>query len=89
MSTTTIRIAKVHVPPPVATPRGAEWASALLSAAARLGRRVWRALERVGQARAERELRGLAERHTDRPEFAAALRDSMNRAAMQRDSRGR
>ena len=86
MSTTTIRFAKVHVPPPVATPRGAEWASALASAMARLGHRVWRALERVGQARAQRELRGLAERYADRPELAATLRDAMNRAAMQRES---
>ncbi len=86
MSTTTIRFAKVHVPPPVAVPRGAEWASALVSALARLGHSVWRGLERVGQARAQRELNGLAERYADRPALAANLRDAMNRAAMQRDS---
>ena len=82
---TTIQFAKVLVPPPVATPRGAEWASTLMAAMARFGRRVWRALESIGQARAQRELRGLADRYADRPELAAILRDPMNRAAMHLD----
>lgn len=83
---TTIRFAKVLVPPPVAPPRGAEWASALVAGMARAGRRVWLALESSGQARAQRALRGLAARHADQRALAAKLRDAMNRAAMHRDS---
>ncbi len=81
-----IQIAKVLVPPPVAIPRGAEWASELAATLARVGQQIWRALEAIGRARAQRALRGLAGRHPDRPEFAMALREAMNQAAMHRDS---
>jgi hypothetical protein len=81
-----MQLAKVLVPPSVAAPRGAQWASALAVGLTRLGRRVWRALEGVGQARAARELRALAERHAHQPELAQTLRDAMHRAAMHRDS---
>ena len=81
----TIQLAKVLVPPSVAAPRGAEWASTLVTGLVSTGRSLWQALERIGEARAQRELRGLAERYTHRPELAATLRNAMNRAAMQRD----
>jgi hypothetical protein len=62
------------VSPPVAQPRGAVRAPALLASLARIGRAVWRELEVVGQARANSELQRLARLHAHRPEFAAALR---------------
>jgi len=83
---TSIQFAKVLVTPPMAVPRGAEWASALASKLVQAGRTVWRGLEKVGQARANRELQRLAVQYAHRPEFALALRDAMHRAAMHRDS---
>lgn len=68
------------VSPPVAQPRAAERAPALLAALAHTGRAVWRALEEVGQARANSELQRLARLHAHRPEFAAALRGAMRPA---------
>jgi len=75
------QIVKVLVPPPVAIPRGAEWAASLVCGLARLGRSLWRELEKVGQARAERELQRLARQ----PEFARMLRDAMHPAAKGRE----
>lgn len=65
------------VSPPVARPRGAVWAPAVLASLSRTGRAVWRVLEEVGQARANSELQRLARLHAHRPEFAAALRGAM------------
>jgi hypothetical protein len=79
------QIAEVMVPPPVATPRGAAWASRLFETLLRLGNKTWRAMEIVGQARARRELLLLAERHADRPDFARQLRQAARRGAMSRD----
>lgn len=50
---------RILVPPRITAPRGAEWAA---RAALGLCRAIWRALETVGQRRAERELRLLAQR---------------------------
>ena len=47
---------KVLVPPPVGAPRGAEWASALVTRMVQVGATVWRSLENFGQARANHEL---------------------------------
>ena len=65
------------VPPPVAQPRGAVWAPALLDWLARTGRAVWRALEAIGRARADGELQRLARLYAHRPVLAQALRDAM------------
>lgn len=82
-----IQSVKVMVPPSAAMPRGSRWASSLVIGLTDAGRRVWQALERVGQARAQRELRSLVERHAaGQPELAQTFRDAMNRAAMHRDS---
>mgnify|MGYP003505050933 CR=1 FL=1 len=78
-------IAKFMVPPSVAVPRGAAWASRLFESMLRAGNTVWCALERAGQARARRELLRLAERHADQPDFARQLRDAANRAVMRGD----
>jgi len=78
--------AKVLVPPPTPTPRGAEWASALAAALDRIGRSVWRGLEAAGNARADRELKRLAVQYAHRPELTQTFRDAMHRAAMHRDS---
>jgi hypothetical protein len=81
-----VQFAKVFVPPPVAVPRGAEWASALADQVARIAHAVWRGLEAAGQARADRELQRLTVQCAHRPEFARTLRDAMHRSAMHRDS---
>lgn len=81
-----IQSAKVMVPPLTAMPRGSRWASSLVVGLTDAVRRVWQALERVGQARAQRELRGLAERRAGQPELAQTFRDAMHHAAMHRDS---
>ncbi len=73
------------VPPPVAAPRGAVWASRLIEMLLHLGNRAWCAMEAVGQARARRELLLLAERHADRPDFARQLREAAHRSVMSRD----
>jgi hypothetical protein len=77
--------AQVMVPPPVATPRGAAWASRLFEMLLHLGNRTWQVMEAVGQARARRELLSLAERHADQPDFARQLREAAHRAVMSRD----
>lgn len=81
-----MQLAKVLVPPPVPVPRGAQWASRLAVGLTRFGRRVWQALEGVGQARAARELRALGERRAHQPDLAQTLREAMHRATMHRDS---
>jgi len=43
---------------------------------ARTGRALWRALEAIGQARANGELQRMARLYAHRPEFAAALRNA-------------
>jgi hypothetical protein len=78
-------IAKVMVPPPVATPRGAAWAALLSQTLLRFGNKVWHAMEAAGQARAKRELLRLAERHADRPDFARQMREAAHRSVMSRD----
>ena len=79
------QIVKVMVPPVVAMPRGAVWASRLAAMLSGLGSKTWRALEVVGQSRARRELLRLARIHADRPEFARLLREASHRAVMSRD----
>lgn len=76
---------KVLVPPPVAVPRGAVWASASFAALSRIGQAMWRGLQAAGQARARRELLRLADLHADQPEFARQLREAAHRAAMHGD----
>jgi hypothetical protein len=80
------QFAKFLVPPPVAAPRGAEWASAAADKLARFAHAVWRGLEAAAQARADRELRRLASQYAHQPEFAKTMRDAMHRSALQRDS---
>ena len=61
---------KTLVPAPVEMPRGARWAADIASA-------IWRGLEALGRARAQRELRQLADRSDARdPEYARRLRDA-------------
>jgi len=57
------QFAKVLVPAPVAVPRGAEWASELVTELQLLGHNVWGSLVAVEEARAQRELERLAVRH--------------------------
>lgn len=76
---------KVMVPPSPGVPRGAAWAGAAGAALARVGRWMWRALERVGESRARREMSSLAERYAHDPEIADALRNAMHRAAKSGD----
>jgi hypothetical protein len=78
-----VLIAKVLVPPPVAVPRAAEWASAGVGALTRMGHSLWRWLEAAGRARAQPELQRLGLKYEPEP---ASLRDAMHRAAMHRDS---
>jgi len=79
-----VQSAKFLVPPPMTQPRGAVWAPAVLDWLARTGRAWLRALEEVGQARANSELQRLARLHAHRPEFAAALRDAMRTDSQRR-----
>lgn len=81
-----VQFAKVLVTRPIAAPRGAEWASALATSVVQIGHALWRGLEMVGQARANRELQRLAVQYAHQPEIAQTLRDAMHRAAMHRDS---
>lgn len=81
-----IQFANVLVPPPVAIPRGAVWAPALVGWMMRAGRAAGCAFEATGQARADRALQKLAVGYAYRPEFAQSLRDAMHRSAMHRDS---
>ena len=71
-----VQSARFLVPPLVAEPRGAVWAPAVLAWLARTGRALWRALEAIGQARANGELQRMARLYAHRPEFAAALRNA-------------
>jgi len=74
MSTQTIRVV---VPAPVARPRGARRAAALAVWLLRLGRSIWRTLERAGQRRAARELLAQAAWHEPfDPELARRLREA-------------
>jgi hypothetical protein len=70
---------KVLVPPPIAMPRGAKWASELATRLAQMGHTVWVALEKVGQARAQSELERLAACYPHNSELGQALRDAINR----------
>lgn len=72
-----VQSAKFLVPPSMTQPRGAVGVPAVPDWLARSGRAVWRALEEVGQARANAELQRLARLHAHRPEFAQMLRDAM------------
>ena len=74
MSTQAIRVV---VPAPVARPRGARWAAASAVWLSRVGRSIWRALERAGQQRAARELLARAAWHEPfDPELARRLREA-------------
>ena len=72
-----MQFASVIVPRPIATPRGAEWMSELAVSLAQMGRKVLAALEAAGEARAQRELRRLADRDANDTELARALRVAM------------
>ena len=74
-----VQLIKVFAPLPIATPRGAEWASGMATRLAQIGHTVWAAMERAGHARAQRELDRLAVRYAHSPALAQALRDVMNR----------
>ena len=72
-----MQFASVIVPRPIATPRGAEWMSELAVSLAQMGRKVLAALEAAREARAQRELRRLADRDANDTELARALRVAM------------
>ena len=72
---------KVMVPPPVARPRGVDWAPALLAGLSRMGRAVWQEIEAIGQARANGELERLARQHSHNPQVAQLLRAAIRRDA--------
>lgn len=74
-----MQFVKVLVPPPVAMPRGAQWASEMADSLAQVGHQMWRELESFGQARAQRELQRLSDRSAHNPELARSLRDAMHR----------
>ena len=74
-----VQLIKVFAPLPIATPRGAEWASGMAIRLAEIGSKVRAAIERAGHARAQRELDRLALRHAHNPALAQALLDVMNR----------
>ena len=73
---------KAMVPPPVARPRGVDWAPDLRAGLSRFGRAVWQGLEAIGQARANGELERLARQYAHDPQVTQLLR-----SAMRRDSR--
>jgi len=72
-----MQFASVIVPRPIATPRGAEWMSELAVSLVQMGRKVLPALEAAREARAQRELRRLADRDANDTELARALRVAM------------
>lgn len=78
---------KVLVPPPVPTPRGAQWASALVAVLARFGRSVSAELEAAGYRRAQSELERLGLQYPQLSDRAEALRAAMQRDALTRESR--
>jgi KaiC/GvpD/RAD55 family RecA-like ATPase len=71
------QIASVFVPRPIATPRGAEWASGLAISLAQIAHKVWAALEATGYARARRELDRSAASHSYDTGPGQALRCAM------------
>jgi len=75
-----IQSAKFLVPP-TAQPRGAVWAPVLLARLTRTGRAMWRELEAIGQARANRELQRMAQQYAHDPEVSRALLNAMRPAS--------
>ena len=58
------QLIRVFAPAQTAMPRGAQWAAdAMLWLTQHIGRPIWRALEGVGQRRAARDLRQMAQRY--------------------------
>lgn len=75
-----IQSTKLLVPPRAAQPQGAVWAPALLAGLTRTGRAVWRELEAIGQARANRELQRMAQQYAYDPVISQALANAMRNA---------
>lgn len=72
-----MQMTSVLVPRPIATPRGAEWASGLAISLAQIAHKVWAALEATGQARAQRRQDRIAASHGYDTELGQALRCAM------------
>ena len=72
-----MHLVSVIVPRPVATPRGAEWASRMAISLAQMGRRVSAALVSVQEARAQRALDRLAIRRCYDADTSTEMRDAM------------
>ena len=72
-----VQSAKFFATPSAAQPRGAVQAPVLLVWLSRAGRRVWRELEAMGQARANGELRRMAQQYAHDPQVAQALLDAI------------
>jgi len=62
---------------PLARPHGAVWSPRLQAWLARTVRAMWRELEAIGQARANRELQRMSQVHAHNPELALALLRAM------------
>lgn len=75
-----VQSAKFLVPPRAALPRSADWAPVLLARLTRTGRAVWRELEAIGQARANRELQRMAQQYAHDPQVAQALLNAIRPA---------
>ena len=73
----TVQFAKLHISPTFALPRTIPRVSELTARLAPIVHKVWRELELIGQARAERELQRLSVRYAHNPKFARSLRDAM------------
>jgi len=78
-----IQSVKFFATPSAAQPRGTVWAPDLMARLTRTGRAVWREVEAIGQARANRELQRMAQLHAHNPELAQALLNA-TRPASQR-----
>jgi hypothetical protein len=73
------QLAKGLVLPSNASGRSGDGVSMLFGKLSGVACKVWVALEKVGQARADREMAWLAVRHAHNPELAQALRNAMHR----------
>jgi hypothetical protein len=72
------QIMKVARPLSFERPRNIEWISTLVARLSRIGEKVWRVLEEVGRARAEREMQRLSVQYAHEAEFAYTLRNAMH-----------
>ena len=72
-----VQSAKFFATPSAAQPRSAVRSPVVLVWLTRAGRWVWRELEAMGQARANGELRRMAQQYAHDPQVAQALLDAI------------